>query len=155
MADVKVALDELKEESESGRLLPTPSSQPDARREWRRRLIWAGGLLSVLAVVAALTVWFRRTSVTSTTTDLAAVPLTTYPGFEYSPSFSPDGTQVAFSWNGESQDNLDIYVKLVGPGPPPLRLTTNPATTYPGLVTRWALHRVPACGDQVDEVWCC
>ena len=128
MADVKVALEELNEESESGRLLPTPSlAQPEARGEWRRRLIWAGGLLSVLVVVAALTVWFRRTSVTSTTTDLAAVPLTTYPGFEYSPSFSPDGTQVAFSWNGESQDNLDIYVKLVGPGPPPLRLTTNPA----------------------------
>ena len=62
--------------------------------------IWAGGLLSILVVVSALTVWFRRTSVTSTTTDLAAVPLTTYPGFEYSPSFSPDGTQVAFSWNG-------------------------------------------------------
>ena len=31
-----------------------------------------------------------------------------------SPSFSPDGNQVAFSWNGEKQDNFDIYVKLIG-----------------------------------------
>ena len=48
MADVKVALEELKEESESGRLLPRRLlAQPDARGEWRRRLIWAGALLSV------------------------------------------------------------------------------------------------------------
>ena len=53
-------------------------------------------------------------------------PLTTYPGSERSPTFSPDGTQVAFSWNGEKQDNYDIYVKMVDSGSAPLRLTTNP-----------------------------
>jgi Tol biopolymer transport system component/DNA-binding winged helix-turn-helix (wHTH) protein len=41
------------------------------------------------------------------------VPLTSYPGTELSPTFSPDGTQVAFSWDGEHQDNFDIYVKPV------------------------------------------
>ena len=34
-------------------------------------------------------------------------------GTELSPTFSPDGSQVAFSWDGERQDNFDIYVKLV------------------------------------------
>jgi hypothetical protein len=29
------------------------------------------------------------------------------------PSLSPDGSQVAFSWNGSAQDNQDIYIKLV------------------------------------------
>ena len=38
------------------------------------------------------------------------------PGFENAPSLSPDGSQVAFSWNGPKEDNYDIYVKLVGPG---------------------------------------
>ena len=33
---------------------------------------------------------------------------------------------MAFSWNGEKQDNFDIYVKLIG-SPTPLRLTTDPA----------------------------
>jgi Tol biopolymer transport system component len=33
---------------------------------------------------------------------------------------------VAFSWNGEKQDNFDIYVKLIG-SPTPERLTTDPA----------------------------
>src|SRR5215510_16417169 len=42
-----------------------------------------------------------------------AVPLTSYPGFERNPALSPDGNQVAFSWDGEKQDNFDIYIKLI------------------------------------------
>jgi Tol biopolymer transport system component len=57
---------------------------------------------------------------------LTAVPLTTYFEGQLYPTFSPDGSQVAFSWNGEKEDNFDIYVKLIG-SEPPLRLTTNPA----------------------------
>ena len=44
------------------------------------------------------------------------VPLTSYPGLQLEPSFSPDGTRVAFCWNGEKQDNFDIYLKPIGPG---------------------------------------
>ena len=55
-----------------------------------------------------------------------AVPFTTYPGHERFPTLSPDGNQVAFSWDGETRDNFDIYVKLVGAGNY-LRLTTDPA----------------------------
>ena len=57
---------------------------------------------------------------------LRAVPLTSDPGRERHPTFSPDGNQVAFAWDGETRDNTDIYVKLVAGGRP-LRLTTNPA----------------------------
>jgi Tol biopolymer transport system component len=52
--------------------------------------------------------------------------LTSYRGTQQSPAISPDGKQVAFSWEGESGDNLDIYVKLVAGGSP-LRLTRDPA----------------------------
>ena len=31
-------------------------------------------------------------------------------------TLSPDGSQVAFTWNGPNEDNFDIYVQLVGPG---------------------------------------
>jgi len=55
------------------------------------------------------------------------LPLTTYRGSESSPSFSPDGNQVAFNWDGEKQDNVDIYVKGLSQDATPLRLTTNPA----------------------------
>jgi hypothetical protein len=43
--------------------------------------------------------------------------------------FSPDGNQVAFEWNGERQDNTDIYVKLIDSATP-LRLTTDPAVDF-------------------------
>jgi Tol biopolymer transport system component len=51
--------------------------------------------------------------------------LTTLPGNEQQPSLSPDGTQVAFEWNGEGADNVDLYIMPVGTGTP-LRLTTDP-----------------------------
>ena len=34
---------------------------------------------------------------------------------------------MAFSWDGEKQDNFDIYIKLIGPDKP-LRLTHDPAS---------------------------
>jgi eukaryotic-like serine/threonine-protein kinase len=54
------------------------------------------------------------------------MPLTSYPGIESSPTFSPDGKQLAFSWNGDKGDNEDIYVVIVG-ADTPLRITTDVA----------------------------
>ena len=54
------------------------------------------------------------------------MPLTSYPGIETSPTFSHDGRQVAFSWDGEKRDNEDIYVVMVG-ADNPLPLTRDPA----------------------------
>jgi len=65
-----------------------------------------------------------RSSATSET--LRSAPLTSYPGSEIQPTFSPDGNQVAFSWNGPPQEQFDIYVKVVGSGEP-LKLTSHPA----------------------------
>ena len=53
-------------------------------------------------------------------------PLTALSGDERFATFSPDGNQVAFAWNGENGDNTDIYVLPIGSGTP-LRLTTDPA----------------------------
>ena len=52
--------------------------------------------------------------------------VTSYPGLETEPTLSPDGKMVAFVWNGETQDNRDIYVKLVDEGRP-VALTHDPA----------------------------
>ncbi len=53
------------------------------------------------------------------------IPLTSDLGSETNPTFSPDGNQIAYAWNGPAQDNWDIYVKMVG-SDSPLRLTSGP-----------------------------
>ena len=57
------------------------------------------------------------------------VRLTTLAGTEDWPAFSPDGQQVAFAWDGDKRDNVDIYVTLVG-STNVRRLTTDPADDY-------------------------
>jgi eukaryotic-like serine/threonine-protein kinase len=127
IGDVKIALQDLKDDLNASGLAsqrdPTSTRAPVAGV--RRWLPVAAALAAGVALVAGAIRWWPR-STTTVAGPLASVPLTTYPGEEVHPSLSPDGTQVAFAWDGEHQDNFDIYVKLVGPGAP-LRLTTNPA----------------------------
>ncbi|HYL75394.1 MAG TPA: hypothetical protein VEU96_14375 [Bryobacteraceae bacterium] len=100
---------------------PSPAAKPS------KVLLIAGlGAVIVVAIVTSIvTGWWPRFSSVNPES-LRGVPLTSALGQELEPSLSPEGTHVAYSWNGESRDNFDIYVKLIGPGPP-LRLTTNPA----------------------------
>jgi serine/threonine protein kinase/Tol biopolymer transport system component len=57
----------------------------------------------------------------------AVTPITSDAGTESFATFSPDGSQVAFVWDGQSQDNPDIYIRIVHEGGQPLRLTSDPA----------------------------
>jgi len=41
-------------------------------------------------------------------------PLTTLQGNEFDPALSPDGTRLAFAWDGGAEGPTDIYVKVVG-----------------------------------------
>jgi serine/threonine protein kinase len=86
------------------------------------------GLAAFLAVAVGILYssgWRPRLSEPRTTL-LETVPLTSYPGREAGPTLSPDGSQVAFTWNGPGQDNQDIYVKAIG-SERPVRLTSHPA----------------------------
>jgi Tol biopolymer transport system component len=53
------------------------------------------------------------------------LPLTSSPGIERNVAFSPDGKHVAYVWSGENNDNLEVYVKIIGAGDP-LKLTNSP-----------------------------
>ena len=131
MADLRVAMEELREESTSGKL----SSPPVAREgPSRRRGFWLALPLAAALAVAGYVGWRATTSRSGNDLPLQPVPLTSYPGNESSPTFSPDGNQVAFVWNGEHSDNPDIYVKLIGSGVP-LRLTNDPR---PDVGPKWS-----------------
>ena len=122
MDDVRSLLEALKEEPESGGPAATARAAP--RRH--RKLIWSLGLVGVLGL-ATVMFWLLRPHPQAPQPSVA--PLTTYPGSEGCPSFSPDCSQVAFAWNGEKQENFDIYIQVIGSGRP-LRLTTHPALEW-------------------------
>lgn len=80
--------------------------------------------LALLALTGLAGLWIARPRPVPPQSRL--VPLTTFAGVEAGPSFSPDGRQIVFTWNGEKRNNYDIYVKLVGEANA-LRLTFHPA----------------------------
>ncbi len=127
MPDLLVTLRELQEES---------ASRPLAAKERNgaRSRLW----LSLLVVIPLLAAggWLAWRYRERGTPAPKLVQLTANQGYTGAPSFSPDGSQVAFYWGGENNDNFDIYVKLVGEAEAS-RLTTNPAPDgVPGLVSR-------------------
>jgi Tol biopolymer transport system component/DNA-binding winged helix-turn-helix (wHTH) protein len=84
-------------------------------------------------------------------------PLTSSSGNQRSPSFSPDGRQVAFAWTGPAGDILHIYIQSLD-GSPPQRLTNNPAPDdFPewspdgsriAFIRRAMVYLVPVKGGQ-------
>jgi Tol biopolymer transport system component len=103
-------------------------SRPAAPRKRARWPIVAsvGGLL---LVAAALLVWLSGGPdriATPAAGEPQILPLTALPGREDYGSLSPDGTRVAFAWDGGT-DNPDIYQMIVTPGGNALQLTSDPA----------------------------
>lgn len=105
---------------------PGEATTPVSARAARRWRVWA--VLGATAMVASA-MWLARTRVAGLPTPPESVPLTSYPGVESQPSFSPDGRRVAFTWNGEREDNFDIYVKEIGTETV-VRLTNDPGLDF-------------------------
>ncbi len=114
-SDLKVELDGLREASNSGLLRAAPRRRLNA---WWRY----GGIAGIgAAVVAAgIALWPAPPLPTAFTPR----PLTALPGSESFPSFSPDGSQIAFTWQREAGAGIDVYAQTIGAGTP-LRLTTD------------------------------
>ena len=108
-----------------------PQIEPTvARTRSRGPRFWlittASAALVVAVGCASWLLWFRKQTISA---PLHVTPVTSYRGAETTPSFSPDGGQLAFSWDGEKGDNLDIYVKVVGENRA-LRLTSDPRPEF-------------------------
>ena len=100
-----------------------------------KRLITFALIAIALVTVLGLVFWsrsaFRKMRRTPETNSISAaamkvVPFTSFLSREDHADFSPDGNQIAFVWDGDKHDNVDIYVKSLT-GERPLRITFNPA----------------------------
>ena len=110
---------------EGGEAIDAAAELPSGPRLWTGRLIGAGAI--AILVTASFSGWLlSRSQPAPPPLPMKLVPFTGLTGVEVGQTFSPDGTRVAFTWNGETQDNWDIYVKLVGSADV-RRLTTNSA----------------------------
>ena len=127
MLDVRNALDELREESDPGRLVDIEGLRLTARKRNRHWAVVAIVLISTLVLAAG---WFARARFTEAEGPPQSLPLTAYSGFESSATFSPDGNQLAFAWYRPKENLSQIYLKLIGAGES-VRLTTGPADILP------------------------
>src|SRR5246127_2175415 len=119
--------------------IEVPSNTPDEKG--RRRLLSMKVAILILLVVSAIGIAaiIRSASLRSAfqfgsppkpssgepnrmSPNLRSSILTSAPGDAQSPSFSPDGRQIAFVWDGVERRHYDIYVQLVG-SDTPLQLT--------------------------------
>ena len=128
---------------------------PSAAAPANRTGWYVAAAASVVAVAALAAVWLSLSAEPETSPGalLAPVPLTSYPGAETDPSFSPDGSQVAFSWVGDDGENQDIYLTMVDGGARS-RLTENAA---PDVGPAWspdgssiAFARI---GEDIDGIY--
>jgi Tol biopolymer transport system component/tRNA A-37 threonylcarbamoyl transferase component Bud32 len=161
MAEIRVALQDLKEESESGSL--SAAAAPGARQRARWPYYAAGVLLGAAAIAAF---WFLGPGRPAPL--LHAAVLTSFVGNQFAPSLSPDGNQFAFAWDGDvPQGPPHVYISLVGKGTP-LRLTpenefgVNPAWSPDGQSIAffrgqprsldWELQVMPALGGPSRKI---
>jgi Tol biopolymer transport system component/DNA-binding winged helix-turn-helix (wHTH) protein len=139
---------------ESVEVAPAPAAKANTRSKWAIGLV----ALAVAAAAAILFVWMSRKPVVSQ--PMTVVPFTSYPGLETAPSFSPDGSRIAFSWdggsgNGSGRPQYDLYVKAIG-SETLLRLTNHPSdwisSTWSPDGTQIAFHRLAADGTGIYVV---
>ena len=118
---MKVALQEIKEETESG----TAPAVPRAHTLRPTIVLGTAGTI----VIAAIAAWLWWPDSHTKAPPARVLPLTTLRGHESWPTFSPDGSQIAFTWSGDNDANDDIYVKFVGSAEV-RRLTSDPQPDY-------------------------
>jgi Tol biopolymer transport system component/predicted Ser/Thr protein kinase len=124
LSDLGAVLEDLKEDTESGRMIVVEHAP--SRQKLPTRL--AAGVAVVVLVAAAAAVFvFRRGG--EMNRPLALQRLTYDAGATLVPTISPDGNLVAFASDRGSDEGSDIWVRHINQ-PEPTRLTDHPADDW-------------------------
>ena len=126
-----------------------PGWPPRRGRRMRLAMVAGVAVLGLLAVGGVVRNWFAHGLWNSRrTAPMSVVPLTSLSGWEWDPALSPDGSQLAFSWNARRR-------RARGHLRPTDRRRNAAAADHrprrrsqPGLVARRPPHRVLALSGQ-------
>ena len=120
MSDLKIVLEDLRDESQSGRSAAGVASAPKGRGS----RVALGIIVLVLPLAAA---WLWRSSRGSPgALEIQPARLTFDPGLTSDGAISPDGKLAAYASDRGGESNTDIWVQQIG-GRQPMRLTHNGA----------------------------
>ena len=152
-ADLRLALEDLEEDSASGHLAAPP---PAVRR--RKPWIWAAGALVLAAAAAGVSLWISsRPRPTAYTLQQVTFEV----GIAQNPALSPDGKLLAYASDRSGEGPMDIWLKQVAGGDP-VRLTRGPGSkNFPQFsedgtsiyyVNEGDLFEIPALGGSPRKV---
>jgi serine/threonine protein kinase len=138
-AELRADLKRLKRDLDSGRVKAMSSTatavSPAPPLRLGRKWAWPVTAALLALVIGGGVRWYvnHRTDTSPTTTSeppdeeplppLRPVPFTSLPGSVSGPTFSPDGSRIAFAWDGNQGGGSHIYVKEIGGVGDPLQLT--------------------------------
>ena len=162
-ADIRTDLQRLKRDTESERL-PVAAGAVAATGKHRgvRWTVFVPAAITIALLAAGIYFVNYRARDDKKADTVTPIPFTSYLGREVCPTFSPDGSQIAFAWNGDPESGLkgfDLYVKGTS-SENLLRLTNHPAgfvcpawspdgaqiAFYHGSDTDSGIYLVPALG---------
>ena len=129
--DLLTDLKRLRRDTTSGASAVHASGAASAARAahtGRSRWLWTA--TAVVVVATSFGAWALARRRTVPAGPITITPFTTDGGNKFFPRLSPDGERVAYVWNGPDLDNWDLYVKAVGPGTRPFRLTEHPGMDF-------------------------
>jgi Tol biopolymer transport system component len=159
MEDVKLALEDLKEESEAGAVPVVP---PAPRRTRIPGWMLAAASVLLMAAAALAGWWWARRSFAAAgpQTGTVLTQVTFDVGLTGDPALSPDGRLLAYASDRSGEEHLDIWVQQLAGGEP-LRLTrdagddSQPAFSPDGTTIVYrserdggGLYTVPTLGGQ-------
>src|SRR5437763_14742680 len=133
-ADLRAELKRLHRDTTSSHSSIAAVAAVAAERRKRKVPVWAWlTVSSAVVAIAGIAAWLYFSAPAKYSgPPPRVVPFTSSPGTKWSLALSPDGNEVAFSWQGEknTDPNLaNIYVQLVGAGAP-LQLTHSKAGDF-------------------------
>jgi Tol biopolymer transport system component/DNA-binding winged helix-turn-helix (wHTH) protein len=106
--------------------VPSHDTDGSARKQ-PVALAWYGVAFFGIGVLAAAALWMRTPREAKS---MAVAPFTALPGSEFTPAFSPDGTQVAFGWDSADQVRR-LHVKASAGGIERRLTSASESDSYP------------------------